>query len=70
MKLARDWKTKLFRHWSSYAFAAIGVVAFIPDALGYLGDQINIPRPVFLVLTVIGLICKVVDQELDPHADN
>jgi hypothetical protein len=64
MKIAPDWKTKLFRHWSSYVLMLIGIVAFIPDALGYLGDQIEIPRPVFLALTIIGLICKVIDQEL------
>lgn len=69
MKLLPDWKTALARHWSAWVYYAIGLVALLPEALGWIGEKIDLPSYVYLILAIIGLGAKVVKQELPPKED-
>lgn len=69
MKLLPDWKTALARHWSAWVYYVIAALALIPEVLGWLGEKIDLPSYVYLLLAVIGLGAKVVKQELPPKED-
>lgn len=69
MKLLPEWKTALARHWSAWVYYAIGTLAFIPEVLGWVGEKIDMPSYVYLILAVVGLGAKVVKQELPEKGD-
>lgn len=64
MPLVPNIKTVLTRHWSSWVYYALGILALIPEVLGYIGTSIDIPPLLVLALVVIGLGAKIVKQEL------
>ncbi len=67
MKPVKDAKTVLTRHWSSWVYYLIAVLAFVPEALGYIGENIQIPPYAYLALVVVGLGAKLVQQDLPPQ---
>ena len=69
-KLAKNWKQRLLKSYSSLSIVANILVALSISGLAVLGvisDVIAIPLLVCLAITfgVVGLLGRVIDQELD-----
>jgi len=69
-KLAKNWKQRLLKSYSSLSIVANILVALSISGLAVLGvisDVVAIPILVGLAITfgLVGLIGRVVDQELD-----
>lgn len=69
-KLAKNWKQRLLKSYSSLSIVANILVALSISGLAVLGvisDVIAIPLLVCLAITfgVVGLFGRVIDQELD-----
>ena len=69
-KLAKNWKQRLLKSYSSLSIVANTLVALSISGLAVLGvisDVVAIPILVGLAITfgVVGLLGRVIDQELD-----
>ena len=69
-KLAKNWKQRLLKSYSSLSIVANILVALSISGLAVLGvisDVVAIPVLVGLAITfgVVGLLGRVIDQELD-----
>jgi len=69
-KLAKNWKQRLLKSYSSLSIVANILVALSISGLAVLGvisDVVAIPILVGLAITfgVVGLLGRVIDQELD-----
>jgi hypothetical protein len=69
MILHPEWKTALARHWSAWVYYIIAALALIPEGLGFIGQDVELPPYLYLALAVVGLGAKVVKQELPPKEE-
>lgn len=70
MKLAKNWRQRLIKSYSSLSIIANILIALSVSGLGVLGvisNAIAIPLLVGLAITLglVGLLGRIIDQELD-----
>lgn len=75
MKLAKNWRQRLIKSYSSLSIIANILIALSVSGLGVLGvisNAIAIPLLVGLAITLglVGLLGRVIDQELDEVKDD